>query len=89
MLKLLDKLLFNRIWPKIRQAVYPWGAGGVFGADLTAWLATEFLALQRGAQPACATYAAFIDGESAYCRPPAAAVLEALRLVEGLVNSDI
>ena len=36
LLKVFDKLLLNRIWPRVRAAVYPWQAGGALGADITA-----------------------------------------------------
>ena len=89
MFKILDKLLFRRIWPAIREAVSPWEGGGVLGADIMAWLVSELLALRRRHPHAAATYAAFVDGESAYCRPPAALVMTALFLVNGFCNTDL
>ena len=86
-LKVLDKLLFTRIWPLVKAAVSPWQAGGILGADVVAWLASEVLSLRW--RSATATYAAFIDGESAYCRPPADFVMEALRLIPGLREADM
>ena len=89
MFKVLDKLLFRRIWPTINAAVAPWHGGGELGADIMAWTVSELLATCRRQAPASPTYAAFVDGESAYCRPPAVMVMSALLLVAGLCSTDL
>ena len=85
--KLLDKLLFCRIWPAIAAAVTPWQGGGILGADMMAWTVSEILTMRRNMS--LPTYAGFVDGQSAYCRPPAHCVMEALLLVRGLCSSDL
>ena len=87
--KVLDKLLFNRVWPHIKKAVSPWLMGGLLGADMCAWAAAEIFAICKQQLRSGATFAGFVDGENAYCRPPADFVMEALRLVDGLVESDL
>ena len=85
--KLLDKLMFCRIWPAISAAVKPWQGGGILGSDIMAWTVSELFSVRRNAS--LPTYAGFVDGESAYCRPPPHCVMEALLLVQGLRTADL
>ena len=88
-LKMYDKLLFLRMWPPIKAAVSPWQGGGIEGADLMAWLVNQIFAVCRQPHHKACTLAAFIDGESAFCRPPWAVVIQALIHIKGLMKNDI
>jgi hypothetical protein len=88
LLKLLDKLLFCRIWPLILKQVLPWQGGGISGADVMAWMAAEVLQLRRVVRKTSSTFAAFVDGENAFCRPPADVVTEDLIRVPGINHHD-
>ena len=74
MLKLYDKLLFLRV--KDAHAESPWQGGVHEGANVTAWLASSIVAMWRAQNPGKNLFAAFLDGEAAFCRPPSALVLE-------------
>ena len=89
LLKMYDKLLFLRMWPPIRAAVSPWQGGGIEGADLMAWLVNQIFAVCRRPHHNKCTIAAFIDGQSAFCRPPWAVVIQALIRIAGLRVNDI
>ena len=39
--KLLDKMLYRRIWPAIVSATSPWQGGGTIGADAMAWMVSQ------------------------------------------------
>jgi hypothetical protein len=80
--KLWDKLLHLRLWPAIQKAVLPWQGGGTLGADIMAWTLAEILRIRRSSKKD--TFIAFLDGESAFCRPPATVVLEALGQLESI-----
>ncbi|CAE8660652.1 unnamed protein product [Polarella glacialis] len=84
----LDKLLHARVWPAIQRSVAPWQGGGSIGADLMAWIVSELIRLRRDQYPDAQTFAAFLDGESAFCRPPAPTVLEPLSKIDGISFSD-
>ena len=89
MLKVYDKLLFLRTWPHIRAAVFPWQGGGIEGADLMAWLVNQIFTVCRRPHHNKCTIAAFIDGQSAFCRPPWAVVIQALIRIKSLQANDI
>ena len=89
LLKMYDKLLFLRMWPPIKAAVSPWQGGGIEGADLMAWLVNQIFTVCRQPHHYTCTLAAFIDGESAFCRPPWAVVIQALIRILGLKKNDI
>ncbi|CAE8722376.1 unnamed protein product [Polarella glacialis] len=84
----LDKLLHARVWPAIQRSVAPWQGGGSIGADLMAWIVSELIRLRRDQYPDAQTFVAFLDGESAFCRPPAPTVLEPLSKIDGISFSD-
>ena len=89
LLKVYDKLLFLRTWPHIRAAVFPWQGGGIEGADLMAWLVNQIFTVCRRPHHNKCTIAAFIDGQSAFCRPPWAVVIQALIRIKSLQANDI
>ena len=55
-----------------------WQAGGSTGADDTAWLFLELMRCGANQSDAGRTWAAFIDGENAFCRPPPTMILRAI-----------
>ena len=73
-LKLLDKILFRRVRRPIASAVAPWQLGGVVGADEACWILSQILTAYSHQQRSN-IFLAFLDGESAFCRPPAACML--------------
>ena len=89
LLKVYDKLLFLRTWPHIKAAVFPWQGGGIEGADLMAWLVNQIFTVCRRPTHTKCTIAAFIDGQSAFCRPPWAVVIQALIHIKQLQVNDI
>ena len=78
LLKLFDKLLQLRVSPLIQAATFPWQSGGSEGADDSAWLLVETLKILRSQGHHSKILMAFIDAESAFCRPPPEMILDAL-----------
>ena len=74
----MDKLLRFRIAHIVQQATSPWQSGGSAGADDAAWLLVEPLKLLRKQGRCSKILLAFIDGESAFCRPPPEIILDEL-----------
>ena len=87
--KLLDKMLYRRIWPAIVSATSPWQGGGTIGADAMAWMVSQVLPHRRETCAHDLTLAAFVDGQSAFCRPPACVVTEALLKIPGVGDYNI
>ena len=87
--KLYDKLLHQRIWPAIAAAVTPWQGGGIMGADVMVWVVNEIFNFRRACQSQNSTLAVFVDGQSAFCRPPASVVIEALIGIPGVGDLNI
>lgn len=87
--KLLDKMLYRRIWPAIVSATSPWQGGGTIGADAMAWMVSQVLHHRRETCAHDLTLAAFVDGQSAFCRPPACVVTEALLKIPGVGDYNI
>ena len=75
LLKLYDKLLYKRIAHLFSAAESPWQGGGHGGADERAWLLCQVIEIIRMQQPKAKVYVCFMDGESAFCRPPPCFVL--------------
>ena len=66
----------------------PWQFGGVSGPDCGFLFLAEVLHLRR--KKCCEEMAiAFLDGQSAFCRPPRLQVIAALFQVQGLNQGDI
>ena len=87
--KILDRLLYQRLWPHIRKRTFPWQHGGVLGTDMAFVLFHELVFLRKkGVLPDDVQFL-FIDGQSAYCRPPTLSVLDALLRIPELHNLDI
>ncbi|CAE8643869.1 unnamed protein product [Polarella glacialis] len=53
-----------------------------------AWMVSELIRLRRDQYPDAQTFVAFLDGGSAFCRPPAPIVLEPLSKIDGISFSD-
>ena len=90
-LKLLDRLLFQRLWPhvNVRKQLIPWQQGGIGGADASFAYVGDVLRLRSlGLLPA-ETVIAFVDGQSAFCRPPALTVASRLRMTPGVHPVDV
>ena len=69
--------MFRRIWPAIQHQALPWQLGGSRGPDLAVAFFGHLLRLrvQRRAE----WVVTFLDGQSAFCRPPFLAVKANLR----------
>ena len=76
--KLYDKMLFNRINPKVKAMSEQWQAGGSRGADHAAWWLDQLLRARRREDGKRKTWVAFLDAEAAYCRPPRPCILRGL-----------
>ena len=76
--KLYDKMLFDRINPKVKRVSESWQAGGNRGADQTAWLLDQLLRSLQEGPDGRKTWVAFLDAEAAYCRPPRPCILKGL-----------
>ena len=85
-MKLLDKLVHKRVAPKIAEAMSPWQGGGILGADHMAWILDTILRT-RATHKKGKTWLAFLDAESAFCRPPHEAVLNGITGA-GVAGSD-
>ena len=72
-LKLYDKLLFLRVKDRICASVSPWQGGSLLGADEMVWILREITDIRAGLSKR--TFAGFVDGECAFCRPPPAVPL--------------
>ena len=88
-LKLLDRLLYKRLWPSIRQQLIPWQQGGIGGADASFALAGDVLRLRKMGQLPSDSVVVFVDGQSAFCRPPALAVAHQLRKILDMQPVDV
>ncbi|CAE7326059.1 jockey\pol [Symbiodinium sp. CCMP2592] len=86
-LKLLDRVLFCRVWPVIQDQALPWQLGGSKGPDLCIAFMGDLLRL-RFKQKAPWTVI-FLDGQSAFCRPPWLAVVSGMRRIPGISDMDI
>ena len=87
--KIVDRLLYQRLWPHIRKRTFPWQHGGVLGTDMAFVLFHELVFLRKkGVLPDDVQFL-FIDGQSAYCRPPTLLVLDALLRIPELHSMDI
>ena len=76
-LKLLDRVLFRRVWPMIQDQALPWQLGGSKGPDLSIAFMGDLLRLRfRHKAPWTVI---FLDGQSAFCRPPWLAVVSGMR----------
>ena len=75
LLKLYDRILFDRTRHFFEAAEDPWQGGGNDGADERAWLLCQIVSVIRKQHPSAKIYACFLDGESAFCRPPPCAIL--------------
>ena len=67
MLKLLDKLLHNRISQCILPRIREWQRGGVSGADHAAWMLSELLRVLQARGRKSTFLLACVDGEVAFC----------------------
>lgn len=88
-LKLLDRLLYKRLWPSIRQQLIPWQQGGIGGADASFALVGDVLRLRKMGQIPFDSVVVFVDGQSAFCRPPALAVAHQLRKILHIQPVDV
>ncbi len=88
-LKLLDRLLYKRLWPSIRQQLIPWQQGGIGGADASFALVGDVLRLRKLGQLPFDSVVVFVDGQSAFCRPPALAVAHQLRKILHMQPVDV
>jgi len=88
-LKLLDRLLYKRLWPSIRQQLIPWQQGGIGGADASFALVGDVLRLRKMGQLPSDSVVVFVDGQSAFCRPPALAVAHQLRKILDMQPVDV
>ena len=79
--KMYDKLLHARVGPAISASTGSWQGGGKRGADECAWLLSMLPRANRALNNVKHTWVAFIDGESAFCRPPRSIILRALRRI--------
>ena len=86
-LKLLDRIMFRRIWPAIRSQALPWQLGGSKGPDLAIAYMGDMLRLRAKRLIDCVVV--LLDGQSAYCRPPPLAVVSCLRRLQQLRGDDI
>eukprot|EP00439_Symbiodinium_sp_Y106_P001954 s10318_g1.t1 len=86
-LKLLDRILFRRIWPAIRAQACPWQLGGSKGPDVSFAFLGDVLRLRSANLVNCIVI--FLDGQSAFCRPPALAVVASLRRLPGVLEHSI
>ena len=77
LLKLFDRLMYGRLKARLEAAESPWQGGGHEGADCRSWLASEIVQIWIAEHPGKKLFAAFLDAESAFCRPHWAYVLEA------------
>ena len=59
----------------IKAVLLPWQVGGSVGADECAWLLKELLENSSGLGVRGRLWLAFLDGECAFCRPPASCSL--------------
>ena len=73
--KVFDKLLLLRVWTFIADAVSPWQGGGLLGADTMTWTISKIFICRRRSCLDSLTLEIFVDGESAFCRPPAIFVI--------------
>ena len=89
LLKVFDKLLFIRLWPTIASQVSPWQGGGILGADVVGWLVSQIFEARRPPRCSTSTIAGFVDGESAFCRPPVAIVIQAMLRLAAFSDDDI
>ena len=80
--KLFDKILQLRVSPAIHKATAEWQGGGCSGTDDSARFLVETLKLLRMQGQREKLLLAFIDGESAFCRPPPEFILEACILLD-------
>ena len=85
--KLYDRILFNRNRDFFESAEDPWQGGGNDGADERAWLLCQLVTVIRKQRPSAKIYACFLDGEAAFCRPPACAILRGAARA-GVLDAD-
>ncbi|CAE7356653.1 unnamed protein product [Symbiodinium sp. CCMP2592] len=86
-LKLLDRIMFHRVWPAIRSQALPWQLGGSKGPDLAIAYMGDMLRLRAKRLIDCVVV--LLDGQSAYCRPPPLAMVSCLRRLKQLRSDDI
>ena len=78
-IKLVDRMLFARVWLHIQPHMVPWQGGGTSGADTSVAAVGDIVRMRAlGALPGDLVIT-FVDGQSAFCRPPALAVVDRLR----------
>ena len=87
--KILDRLLFHRVWPHIKQRTVPWQHGGVLGTDMAFAFFHELVLLRKKDVLPQTTQFIFLDGQAAFCRPPSLTVLNALRQLPMIHSLDI
>lgn len=88
-LKLIDRMLFARLWPRIQPRMVPWQQGGTSGAEVSFAAVGDLVRMRAlGALPRNMTIT-FVDGQSAFCRPPALAVVDSLLRLPDLQESVI
>ena len=87
--KIMDRLMFKRMWSLISARASPWQHGGIVGTDMAFALFHELVLLRRKAILPLETQFVFLDGQAAFCRPPALTVLDALLRVPGLHSQDL
>ena len=87
--KILDRLLYQRLWPHIKQRTIPWQHGGVVGTDIAFALFHELVYLRKKEVLPDDVQFLFLDGQAAYCRPPKLCVLDALLQIPELGVMDI
>ena len=78
MFKLLDKLLYYRVKFRVNPFLQPWQMGAGVGSDQAAWVLDQILRIRARSFNGVRTWLGFLDGESAFCRPPPAFILTAL-----------